>query len=275
MSGIAGLPAPEEPAVPGPRLDLGRARGAGQILAATLEAYSRYWWQFLVMAFAVVAPIDIVLFGVIGGQLSDPRPEVTAYVASLELIVPVVLTVPLVTAVHVRAVMALGEGRRPDVGAALREGLLWLPAVCWPIVLAFLGTVAGFFLFILPGIWLAVRWAFAAQSVVVDDLRGVAALRRSASLVAGSWWRVFGILVLLYLVGGGIANLLAQPLEALGHSAGSGVLVLAGIVVAQALAYSFFALAGTVLFFDLRARARGAQPRAGTPPGLEHPERVR
>jgi hypothetical protein len=48
-----------------------------------------------------------------------------------------------------------------------------------------------------------------------------------------------------------------------------------GTIVGEALSFSFFALAGTVLFFDLRARARGARPRAGVPEGLERPERVR
>lgn len=275
MSGIAGLPAPETPAPAGPRLDLEKARGAGEILGAALEVYGRYWWQFLLMAFAVVAPIDIILVGILGGQFASSDPEVTPYVASLEIFEPIVLTIPLVTAVHVRAVQAVGEGRPPDVARALREGFLLLPMVCWPIVLAFLGALLGFLCLILPGIWLTVRWAFAAQCVVVDDLRGVAALRRSASLVDGTWWRVFGIIVLLYLIGGGFANLIAQPLNAWARSADSGVLAVAGTIVGEALSYSFFALAGTILFFDLRARARGVPPRAGVPEGLDRPERVR
>jgi hypothetical protein len=275
MSGIAGLPAPEEPAPAGPRLDLERPRGAGEILSATLEVYGRYWWQFLLMAFAVVAPIDVVLYGIIGGQFASSDPTVTPYVASLEIFEPIVLTIPLVTAVHVRAVQVIGEGRPPDVATALREGFVLLPAVCWPIVLAFLGALLGYICLILPGIWLTVRWAFSAQSVVVDDLRGVAAIKRSSSLVDGAWWRVFGILILLYLIGGAAAAIISQPLGSLARSADSGVIAEVGTFVGEALSYSFFALAGTILFFDLRARAQGRIPRAGVPEGLERPERVR
>jgi hypothetical protein len=280
MSGTAGLPEGRPPTGgAGPpaaaRLDLQRARGAGEILGAALELYGRYWWQFLAMAFAVVAPIDIVLYGLVGGQLTSPDAKLSPYASALVAIEPIVLTIPLVTAVHVRAVMAVGRGERPDVIAALREGLLVLPAVCWPITLAFLGVVAGLICLIIPGIWLTVRWAFAAQSVVVDDLRGVQALRRSAALVDGGWWRVFGLIVLLNLVGGGIATLIARPLQAAADSAGSGPLLVLGTIIGEALPYSFFALAGTVLFFDLRARARGVRPRAGVPEGMDHPERVR
>jgi hypothetical protein len=40
-------------------------------------------------------------------------------------------------------------------------------------------------LFILPGVYLAVRWYFVPQAVVIDGARGPAALTRSGQIVRG------------------------------------------------------------------------------------------
>src|SRR2546430_16884987 len=72
------------------------------------------------------------------------------------------------------------------------SGLEAFRPVFGALVIAAAGVVLGLFVFILPGIWLFVRWAFVPQAVVLDGRRGVAALQRSAELVTGSWWRGFG-----------------------------------------------------------------------------------
>jgi ABC-type anion transport system duplicated permease subunit len=53
--------------------------------------------------------------------------------------------------------------------------------------------------------------------------------------VAGRWWRIFGIAVVISLL-------------------------LAGQIVADAIALSFAALAGTLLYFDARARSSHSLP---------------
>ena len=99
---------------------------------------------------------------------------------------------------------------------------------------------------------------FAAQASVVDDARGLGALRRSRDLVRGSWWRTLGIVILLGLV----AALLAVPLgfvtQIVGAVADSGPLYVLGSAIAQTVTLSFTALAGTLLYFDLRHRSEGA-----------------
>jgi hypothetical protein len=227
----------------------------GEILSATLELYARYWRGFLVMALAVIAPIDLLLYGVIGRYLwSGYGGTLTPAAALLLALEPLVLTIPLVTAVHVRAVMSIGRGRRPPVLDSLRAGWNDLPQVSWAVLFAIAGVALGFVLFIVPGIWLAVSWVFAAQAVVVEGRRGTGALRRSFELVRGRWWRVFGIVVLLSLLGSAASGILSRPLNAAADSLNSGALALVSQIVADTIAMSFFALAGTLLFFDLRAR---------------------
>ena len=74
------------------------------------------------------------------------------------------------TALQVVAVHALAEGEEPTVGAALRRAAPRLPAAAGAVVLYSLGVALGLVALIVPGIWLSVRWYFAAQAAVVDGL---------------------------------------------------------------------------------------------------------
>ncbi|MFJ2027492.1 hypothetical protein ACIODW_27290 [Streptomyces sp. NPDC087897] len=64
--------------------------------------------------------------------------------------------------------------------------------------------------------WLYVRFSLAPTVVVFEDQRPVAALRRSAQLVRGNWWRVFGIGLLAYLLAGAIGYMIQLPFQAVG-----------------------------------------------------------
>jgi hypothetical protein len=124
------------------------------------------------------------------------------------------------------------------------------------VVIGALGVAVGFLLLIIPGIWLAVRWYFAPQAVVVDARRNVGALERSAELVTGSWWRVAGILLFTAVCTEIAAAVLGLPLSALARSSDSGALFLAGQVLGGVFLTPFAALMLTLLYFDLLARRR-------------------
>ena len=65
-----------------------------------------------------------------------------------------------------------------------------------------LGVALGLVALIVPGVWLSVRWYFAAQAAVVDGLGPADALRRSAEVVETRWWRTFGVLLAFGLLVG-------------------------------------------------------------------------
>jgi hypothetical protein len=89
---------------------------------------------------------------------------------------------------------------------------------------------------------------------VVEGLRGWKALGRSADLVSGSWWRVFGISIVLGLIVAAAGAGISMPLDLLADRADSGLVSLAGLVLSDAIIYSFGALSATLLYFDLRSR---------------------
>jgi hypothetical protein len=256
-------------------LDLNRPRDLSAIVSTAFETWWHHLGVFVALAAIPVFPV-VFLTGLWGGTLGDP--DETAVAASVtSAFVQLLIVSPLVTAMHVMVVLGLARGEHPSVGQALRDGIRVLPFVSVAVLLYTLACVLGFIALVVPGVWLAVALYFAAQAAVVDDARGLDALRRSWNLVKDNWWRTFGILIVL----GILSALLALPLgfatQIVGNAADNGPLFVLGDAIAQTVSLSFTALAGTLLFFDLRARKTATAPAgAWTPPpdpGLASPER--
>ena len=70
----------------------------------------------------------------------------------------------------------------------------------WILFLSGLVNIGGFILLIIPGIIFSVWFSFSQYAFVVDDTRGVAALKRSKELVRGYWWPVFGRTILIMII---------------------------------------------------------------------------
>ncbi len=240
-------------------LDLERRRDLAEVLGLAWRLLRAYLAVFLALALVAVTPVVLLVNGVWGGALADvqARPSQGAQLASGLL--NLFLVTPLVTATHVVAVQDLARGAAPAVGRSLRVLLGAAPPLLVAAVLYALGTILGSFLLLLPAVWFAIRCFFAPHAVLVEGRGGTDALRRSAALVRGCWWRTFGSL----LAGGVLAALLAVAVAlVLGIPAAlteSGALLVAATILASALGYAYTALVGVLLFFDLRVR-RGEVP---------------
>ncbi|AZM87352.1 hypothetical protein [Streptomyces sp. W1SF4] len=151
-------------------------------------------------------------------------------------------------------------------------------------------TPAGVFLLVLAGlcwipvaVWLGVRFSLAPAAAVFEDLRPVAALRRSAALVKGSWWRVFGVILLAHAVGMaggyaiqmpfGLVGVLALFPAMLDSGAGDGisatmvigfvvylVCLLLGTVVSALFQLGYPQLVVSLLYVDQRMRNENLAP---------------
>lgn len=64
-------------------------------------------------------------------------------------------------------------------------------------VLILLGLVC----FIVPGVYLAVRWMFSELYIIDDGMRPLEALKASSALTEGYRWKLFGYLLLMMLIG--------------------------------------------------------------------------
>ncbi|HKN95329.1 MAG TPA: hypothetical protein VJU60_13420 [Thermoleophilaceae bacterium] len=239
----------------GPRLDLLRPRDIGGLFGDAFTAYVRNFGAFVAIGAAVVVPVELVVSGVGLGELSGGYGGVTTGAAGAVIVVQSYLLIgPLVTAMVIHALLAVADGRRPNVRRAITSGLEAFRPIFVAVLIAAVGIALGFVLLILPGFWLLIRWFFAPQAVVVDGRQSVAALERSAELVRGSWWRVFGLVIFAVVATNIPATLIQLPFNAWASSADSSAIQLVGEIVASAITAPFEALILTLLYFDLLAR---------------------
>ena len=135
---------------------------------------------------------------------------------SLVFVVVTVLFVwPLTNAAVLWAVSRKYLGQTASVGASLRAALGVLVSLVGAMILAGILIILGFLFLIIPGIYLSFRYWFISQVVVLENLRGGAALRRSGELMKGNYGTAFVLGLLLAIIGGligAIAGLIPHPL---------------------------------------------------------------
>jgi hypothetical protein len=255
------------------RLALDRPRDLGELIGLTLALFARHFSVFYTLALIVVTPYVLLVDGVWGRALSDGSSANVPLAGGVSALVGSLIAQPLITAMHVRVVMELGEGRLPTVNEALRAGLQVFPAAAFAVLLFTLGVSLGVICLVIPGIWLGVRWYFAAQAVVVDGRHGPGALARSAEIVKGQWWTTAGRILLIALLAAILGGIISQVLRGIADSANSPALYVIGLILGQAAAASIGALGGTLLFFDRRARKDVPWREAGEEPLPDAPER--
>lgn len=91
---------------------------------------------------------------------------------------------------------------------------LW-PTLALMILISSLLIMAGFALFVLPGIWVMINLVFAEYLLVLRGLPVVASMRESARMTTGHFWQimvcVLGVLAPLWLVDALLLTLFPDP----------------------------------------------------------------
>ena len=158
-----------------------RTFGANWITFLVLAAIPTAVSQALPLSMAIraapgeeTAPVTMIIPGII--------------VAIVSLIVWILSTMALTMAAH-----KTSEGESVGIWESytLSLGLFW--RYIWTSILYFLIVMAGFIVFIIPGIIFGVMYVFAPYAVVIEGIGGRAALSRSKTLTEG---RVFSTFLL-------------------------------------------------------------------------------
>jgi hypothetical protein len=253
------------------RIDLGAKRNLARILDDAFALYRSYARTLLTIAVAVVVPVDLVVFGIGLGQLTSGYDRTPPNgVGLLQIFVSLLITTPLITAMVLRVVLDVAAGQPVSTTRAISSGLELFTPLLVGIGLAVAGIALGFVALVIPGVYVAVLWAFVAQAVVVDGRRGPQALARSAELVRGHWWWVLGVVLVTNLVAGLLGLLISVPARELAKSADSEAIVLVGTMLVQVFTLSLLALTNTLLYFTLRG-GQDASVAVVEPHGFEPP----
>ncbi len=185
-------------------IDLTRNRSAREIVRSTLSLYGDYPWLFLFLAFVVMAPWDLAKLAVTGiGPLGDARHVGFLERESLGLL-DLLLISPLISAMHVHAVVAIGDAQRPRLGAVASKGLRVLPVVGVAALIAGVGVEIGFFALVIPGIVLWIRLSVVPQAAAIERDGVREALRSSWRLTRDHGSHIFGLLIAFAILGVGV-----------------------------------------------------------------------
>jgi hypothetical protein len=158
----------------------------------------------------------------------------------------------------------------------------FLPALL-ALILYVLAMFVGLILLVVPGLILMVSLMLAIYSVIIEDMGGYAAIKRSHQLVWGNWWKtaiVITVAFLIYLAafmalaGLGLALAWGMGLTTIQDPAQLGGVYLVGYLVINGLVSMLLGpllIAVTLaLFNDLRLRKGGSDLAArigALPPG--------
>jgi hypothetical protein len=227
----------------------------GDILNTTFNMYRDNFTLFAGICAVIVVPQAILvsafsashnaLFGLLGGLLS--------------IAVSFLLTGALAQAVSARYL-----GRPMTISQAYEA--LGTVTILTLVGVAFLSAILiliGFIVFIIPGIYIAVRFTLASQAAVLERRSVTDSLRRSWNLVEGNWWRVLGIIAAVDLLVGVLEIIAGRLVGAVaGNVLGTGLSILVVGILIQPIQAS----ALTLLYYDLRIRKEGGAAAVSTEP---------
>lgn len=194
-------------------------------------------------------------------------------------------------------------------GLTIVYTLIWSAAV-WVVLVATIsltasgeagGAVAvfvfGTIVAGLVGIWLYVRLALSTPALMLETTEHrdgapvpigiIESLRRSARLVTGSWWRVFGILLLVLIIVVIVSQVIGIPfdlpatlgdgdgnlLTVTGLSFGALVISTLGGIISATITAPFSAGATALLYVDLRIRREGLDLELARAANVQFPGR--
>jgi hypothetical protein len=241
--------------------------GVSAIVAVIGAALSFAADQWLLSGFPAIAPL---------GPAATPEEQaqwVSEALRQTASSLAVVSAIAVLTQTFLSGFMTVVVGKavlgRP---VTLREGLAelrprFLPLLVLTILYMIIVAVATIFL-VIPGIWLYVLFSLAAPALVLEQGHIGASLGRSRLLVRGSWWRVFGILLLTMITTAIISAIIEIPFnlqagfgadtaQLAGRSTGTQLLSALGQVIADTVVTPFAAGATALLYIDQRMRREG------------------
>jgi hypothetical protein len=264
-------PAPSEPLL---RL---RPLGLGEVLDDIFRIYRRHFGLLWAIGLLVSVPSLLIQFTTgsvsnlgflfdVFGNLGNPQSSSTLVapgrpnLALLGLSYLVLLAVlPFSIGAVSRAAIDIALGNPVSVRSAFAGVARRYWALLGQILIVVVAIVPLVLCFPVA-IWIGVRWVVGVPALLAEGIGPLKGLGRSWTLTRGNWWRLFGTLLLVYL----LQAVISTALGALGLPLGFAIpfispVVRAAIVLtvstaAGALTLPVVYLCIVLLYFDLRIR---------------------
>jgi hypothetical protein len=178
----------------------------------------------------------------------------------------------------VEAVVDILDGRRDQtVGGLFSAAAPFIGTLIGAGILAAIGVTIGLILLIVPGLFLLTIWAVIVPAIVIDKTGVMGSFGRSRALVRDNGWRVFGVIVVLFLLQVVVGGILSAIADSATDESFWGFAI-ADLIV-RVLVVPLSAIAATVMYVELR-RVKGeamtedttGEPAPPPPPAPAGPE---
>ena len=246
---------------------------AGELLDAAFSAVRRNFGTLALCTLVAVVPVTILSTLVEASTTENAYDFTTAtvieddeigtYIAGA--VISSILTFvasALATAACLRAVGGDVLGQRVGFGESLSAAFKLLGPIVLISILSGLAILGGAFLLLVGAIYFAVLFSLATPALMFEDLRGRKALGRSRALVKDNWWRIFGVLVVMYLIVFVLQGLLvggigAAVLTDSDNEVVNAALLTAAEIAGYAVSLPLLAALTAYIYFDQRVRKEG------------------
>ena len=107
-----------------------------------------------------------------------------------------VLAIPAVWGGYTESIIRMSLGRKVEIGDFFRVGFNHFGALLVASIFYFLGIIIGLLFFIIPGLYLMIRWFFVLQIIVYEKIGTLQAFKKSKEMTSGIFWNVFTVFIL-------------------------------------------------------------------------------
>lgn len=229
-----------------------RSIDLGQILSETFSLFVANIVTFAVIVALALSPaIAALVFAIVA--ISSVRgfdPLVLLW-----LLLPygiALVTMPIATGALTFSVIQQKRGRQPSLGECLQVGLSRLPTLIGIGFVSGVALLGGFALCVLPGFFVMTILCAGTPVAVAERSGAFDSLSRSVSLTEGYRWPIFGVLLVVSIVGWVIERMPNLLAAALPHNEVVSWVMLAATIGLLVLSFGLHATAQALIYYHLR-----------------------
>ena len=156
-------------------------------------------WYFFSLNLVAIARLCLPLIVLEGLLLQQVTSLVAAESATLWRLLAGLLFYPLYSAALILFLDARSQGQQPRALDLLTASLRLWPSFALLAGINTLAILLGASLFVLPGVWLMVKLAFAEYLLVLRGLSPMKALHESFQMSSGYFWPMLGCILIVML----------------------------------------------------------------------------
>jgi hypothetical protein len=174
-----------------------------------LEGAIKIWWKNLLKflkvylwgaLYAFIPVAVIIVLSLVAVKFFETNNSLIIIPLFILIIACVVVSLYFIIRAYIGMFLLVKKDYTGDELEIFKETKKYFWSYLWLSVLTTIFVLLWALLLIIPGIIFSVFYSFAVYAFFFEDLKGMAAVKRSVSLVKNYWWAVFGRFIVIAIV---------------------------------------------------------------------------